>query len=123
MDVIVGFPGEGEKEFRETLDFLHELDISYLHVFTYSERANTKALDIKPIVPVHIRNERNKALRNLSYQKMQYFKASQVGKQRMVLFEQEERNGMIEGYTDNYIRISTPFRPEWVNKQVPWLIQ
>ena len=123
VDVIVGFPGEGEKEFRETLDFLHELDISYLHVFTYSERANTKALDIKPIVPVHIRNERNKALRNLSYQKMQYFKASQVGKQRMVLFEQEERNGMIEGYTDNYIRISTPFRPEWVNKQVPWLIQ
>jgi threonylcarbamoyladenosine tRNA methylthiotransferase MtaB len=123
VDVIVGFPGEGEKEFRETFDFLHELDISYLHVFTYSERANTKALDIKPIVPVHIRNERNKALRNLSYQKMQYFKASQVGKKRMVLFEQEERNGMIEGYTDNYIRISTPFRPEWVNQQVPWLIQ
>jgi threonylcarbamoyladenosine tRNA methylthiotransferase MtaB len=123
VDVIVGFPGEGEKEFRETFDFLHELDISYLHVFTYSERANTKALDIKPIVPVHIRNERNKALRNLSYQKMQYFKASQVGKKRMVLFEQEERNGMIEGYTDNYIRISTPFRSEWVNQQVPWLIQ
>jgi len=123
VDVIVGFPGEGEKEFKETFDFLHELDISYLHVFTYSERSNTKALEIKPVVPVHIRNERNKALRNLSYQKMQYFRASQTGKQRTVLFEQEDKNGMIEGYTDNYIRISTPFRAEWVNQEVPWLIQ
>jgi threonylcarbamoyladenosine tRNA methylthiotransferase MtaB len=123
VDVIVGFPGEGENEFKETFDFLHELDISYLHVFTYSERANTKALDIKPVVPVHIRNERNKTLRNLSYQKMQYFRSSQLGKQRNVLFEQEDRNGMIEGYTDNYIRISTPFRQEWVNQEVPWMIQ
>ena len=72
VDVIVGFPGETEEDFRETFDFLHELDISYLHVFTYSERENTRAFDIKPAVPVHIRNERNKILRNLSFQKLQY---------------------------------------------------
>ncbi|MEY4336243.1 MAG: hypothetical protein RLZZ45_1162 [Bacteroidota bacterium] len=123
VDVIVGFPAEGEKEFQETFDFLHALDVSYLHVFTYSERDHTKALDIKPVVPVHIRNERNKILRNLSYQKAQYFRASQVGQTRKVLFEQENRNGMIEGYTDNYIRISTPFREEWVNQEIEWEIR
>lgn len=123
VDVIVGFPGEDDATFQETFDFLHALDISYLHVFTYSERPNTKALEIKDIVPVQIRNERNKILRNLSYQKMQYFTASQLGKTRTVLFEQENKNGMIEGYTDNYIRISTPFKEEWVNKQVDWLMR
>ena len=123
VDVIVGFPAEGEKEFQETFDFLHALDVSYLHVFTYSERDHTKALEIKPVVPVHIRNERNKILRNLSYQKAQYFRASQVGQTRKVLFEQENRNGMIEGYTDNYIRISTPFREEWVNQEIEWEIR
>ena len=120
VDVIVGFPSEGEHEFQETFDFLHMLDISYLHVFTYSERANTKALDIKDVVPVNIRNERNKILRNLSYQKMQYFQQSQFGKKRGVLFEQENKNGMIEGYSDNYIRVTTPFREEWVNKLIDW---
>src|SRR6202012_4682367 len=69
VDVIVGFPSESDDDFKETYDFLHELDISYMHVFTYSERANTLALDIKTVVPLHIRHERNKALRNLSYQK------------------------------------------------------
>ena len=123
VDVIVGFPSEGEKEFRETFDFLHSLDVSYLHVFTYSERPNTKALEIKGIVPMQIRNERNKILRNLSYQKMQYFRASQEGKTRTVLFEQENKNGMIEGYTDNYIRISTPFRDELVNQEMEWPIR
>jgi threonylcarbamoyladenosine tRNA methylthiotransferase MtaB len=123
VDVIVGFPAEGETEFKETFDFLHALDISYLHVFTYSERDHTKALDIKEVVPVHRRNERNKLLRNLSYQKMQYFRASQEGKKRTVLFEQENRNGMMEGYTDNYIRISTPFRESWVNQMVEWEIR
>jgi threonylcarbamoyladenosine tRNA methylthiotransferase MtaB len=123
VDVIVGFPSEGEKEFMETFDFIHSLDVSYLHVFTYSERPNTKALEIKGIVPIQIRNERNKILRNLSYQKMQYFRASQEGKTRTVLFEQENKNGMIEGYTDNYIRISTPFRDELVNQQMNWLIR
>ena len=123
VDVIVGFPAESDQEFQETFEFLHSLDISYLHVFTYSERNNTKAIDIKPVIPVHIRNERNKILRNLSYQKMQYFRAGQCGRQRTVLFEQENRNGMMEGYTDNYIRITTPFREEWVNQEVSWLIQ
>ncbi len=123
VDVIVGFPAEGETEFKETFDFLHTLDISYLHVFTYSERDHTKALDIKEVVPVHVRNERNKLLRNLSYQKMQYFRASQEGKKRTVLFEQENRNGMMEGYTDNYIRVSTPFRESWVNQLVEWEIR
>jgi len=123
VDVIVGFPSEGEKEFMETFDFLHSLDVSYLHVFTYSERPNTKALEIKGVVPVQIRNERNKILRNLSYQKMQYFRASQEGKIRTVLFEQENKNGMIEGYTDNYIRISTPFRDELVNQEMEWPIR
>jgi threonylcarbamoyladenosine tRNA methylthiotransferase MtaB len=123
VDVIVGFPAESDQEFQETFEFLHNLDISYLHVFTYSERNNTKAIGIKPVIPVHIRNERNKILRNLSYQKMQYFRASQCGRQRTVLFEQEDRNGMMEGYTDNYIRITTPFRAEWVNQEVSWLIQ
>ena len=123
VDVIVGFPAESDQEFQETFEFLHSLDISYLHVFTYSERNNTKAIDIKPVIPVHIRNERNKILRNLSYQKMQYFRAAQCGRQRTVLFEQENRNGMMEGYTDNYIRITTPFRAEWVNQEVSWLIQ
>jgi threonylcarbamoyladenosine tRNA methylthiotransferase MtaB len=123
VDVIVGFPSESDVEFRETFDFLHSLDISYLHVFTYSERANTKALEIKEVVPVHVRNERNKMLRNLSYQKMQYFQASQLGKKRTVLFEQENKNGMMEGYTDNYLRIVTPFREEWVNSEVVWEVR
>jgi threonylcarbamoyladenosine tRNA methylthiotransferase MtaB len=120
VDVIVGFPAEGSDEFKETVDFIHELDVSYLHVFTYSERANTKALEIKNVVPVNTRNERNKILRNLSYQKTQYFQASQIGKTRKVLFEQENKNGMTEGYSDNYIRVVTPFREEWVNKIIDW---
>ncbi|PHX73971.1 MAG: tRNA (N(6)-L-threonylcarbamoyladenosine(37)-C(2))-methylthiotransferase MtaB [Chitinophagaceae bacterium] len=123
VDVIVGFPSEDDAEFQETFNFLHSLDVSYLHVFTYSERPNTKALDIKEVVPMHIRNERNKLLRNLSYQKSQYFKESQLGSTRKVLFEQENKNGMIEGYTDNYIRITTPFREEWVNREVEWEIK
>lgn len=123
VDVIVGFPSEGEVEFRETFDFLHALDISYLHVFTYSERDNTQALEINDVVPVHIRNERNKILRNLSFQKMQYFRASQEGSKRPVLFEQENKNGMMEGYTDNYLRISTPFKNEWINQEIEWEIR
>ncbi|MBZ5856347.1 tRNA (N(6)-L-threonylcarbamoyladenosine(37)-C(2))-methylthiotransferase MtaB [Flavihumibacter profundi] len=121
-DVIVGFPGEDDKAFQETFDFLHSMDVSYLHVFTYSERANTVALDIKPVVPVHIRNERNKALRNLSYMKQQYFHQQHTGETRKVLFEGYDKAGMMEGYTDNYIRISTPWRAEWVNELVDWTI-
>ena len=122
VDVIVGFPGETDEDFRETFDFLHSLDVSYLHVFTYSERDNTHALTIKPVVPVSVRNERNKALRNLSYMKMQYFTQQQAGQTRKVLFEGHDKTGMMEGYTDNYIRITTPYREEWVNEIVNWKI-
>jgi threonylcarbamoyladenosine tRNA methylthiotransferase MtaB len=122
VDVIVGFPGETDEHFRETFDFLHSLDISYLHVFTYSERANTLAAIMKPIVPVNTRNERNKMLRNLSYQKTQYFNAQHVGEVRNVLFEMHNKNGMMEGYTDNYIKITTPFKKEWENNILPWTI-
>ncbi|HEY1033218.1 MAG TPA: tRNA (N(6)-L-threonylcarbamoyladenosine(37)-C(2))-methylthiotransferase MtaB [Flavipsychrobacter sp.] len=122
VDVIVGFPSESDDDFKETFNFLHELDISYLHVFTYSERANTLALDINPVVPIHIRQERNKVLRNLSYQKLQYFSEQHRGQNRKVLFESAEKNGMMEGYTDNYIKVQTPFREEWVNQLVDWTI-
>jgi len=122
VDVIVGFPGETEEHFKETFDFLHALDISYLHVFTYSERDNTKALEIKPIVPVSIRHERNKILRNLSYLKMQLFTTLYQGQKRKVLFEDHEKNGMMEGYTDNYIRIATSHRKEFINQVIDWVI-
>jgi threonylcarbamoyladenosine tRNA methylthiotransferase MtaB len=122
VDVIVGFPSESDAHFQETFDFLHLLDVSYLHVFTYSERDNTKALEIRPVVPVHVRHERNKVLRNLSYMKMQYFTEQHHGQKRKVLFEGHEKNGMMEGYTDNYIRIITPYRAEWANQIVNWTI-
>ena len=122
VDVIVGFPGETEDYFKETFDFLHSLDISYLHVFTYSERDNTHALGLKPVVPIHFRHERNKTLRNLSYMKMQYFIEQNAGQTRKVLFEKNGKGEMMEGYTDNYIRITTPFREEWKNKIVEWKI-
>ena len=127
VDVIVGSPGETEAYFKESMEFIHALDISYLHVFTYSERAATKALDIKPVVPVSVRQERNKILRNLSYQKEQYFKAQHIGSNRKVLFEsikQKDPNevALLEGYTDNYIRITTPYRAEWSNQIVDWTI-
>ena len=109
-----------DEDFKETFDFLHSLDISYLHVFTYSERDNTKALEIKPVVPMHIRHERNKILRNFSYMKMQFFTQQHTGQIRKVLFEDHNKNGMMEGYTDNYIRITTPYRQEWANQIIDW---
>jgi threonylcarbamoyladenosine tRNA methylthiotransferase MtaB len=122
VDVIVGSPGETEADFMETVNFLTDLDISYLHVFTYSERAHTHALTIKPIVPISVRQERNKILRQLSYQKMQAFSRSFEGTTRPVLFEQAEKDQMMEGYTDNYIRVTTPYRAEWVNRIVEWTL-
>lgn len=121
-DVIAGFPSETNEDFNETFNFLHSLDISYLHVFTYSERDATKALEIKPVVPVHVRNERNKILRNLSYMKMQHFTALQNGQARKVLFEGSNKNGMMEGYTDNYIRITAPYRAEHANEIADWIV-
>ena len=122
VDVIVGFPGETEEYFKETFDYLHSLDISYLHVFTYSERDNTLAVEMDNVVPVNIRNDRNKTLRNLSYMKQQYFNNKFTGQTRKVLFEDAEKAGMMEGYTDNYIRITTPFRKEWANEIVDWVL-
>lgn len=122
VDVIVGFPGETEEDFMETFNFLHGLDIAYLHVFTYSERDNTRALDIKPVVPINVRNDRNKTLRNLSYMKMQYFTQQHSGQTRKVLFEGHEKGGMMEGYTDNYIRLSVPYNAALANAITDWKI-
>jgi threonylcarbamoyladenosine tRNA methylthiotransferase MtaB len=120
VDVIVGFPGETDEHFKETFDFLHEMDISYLHVFTYSERDNTHALTIEPVVPMRVRHERNKILRNLSYRKMRHFTELHAGQTRKVLFEKQEKGDMMEGYTDNYIRVTAPFRGEWKNRVIDW---
>ncbi len=122
VDVIVGFPGETDADFRETFDFLHQLDISYLHVFTYSERANTLAAGMSEVVPMNIRHERNKQLRNLSYRKIQYFTSQHIGQTRKVLFESKNRNGMLEGYTDNYIKITVPYQQAWENSITEWKI-
>ncbi len=122
VDVIVGFPGETKEDFAETVEFLRGLDISYLHVFTYSERDNTHALSITPVVPMQVRHERNKILRNLSYEKMQDFTNKHIGETRKVLFEHVNKNGMMEGYTDNYIKITSPHKKEWENEIVEWVI-
>ena len=122
VDVIVGFPSEDETAFIETYNFLNELDVSYLHVFTYSERDSTKALEIKPVVPIHIRHERNKMLRNLSYKKMQHFSKQHEDETRKVLFESHNKSNMMEGYTDNYIRITAPYKKEWTNEIIEWKI-
>ncbi len=120
VDVIVGFPGETDDDFKETYEFINSLNLSYLHVFTYSERENTHAALIKPIVPIGIRNSRNKILRNLSYQKLQYFTQQHSGETRKVLFESYNKNGMMEGFSDNYIKITAPYKAEWVNKIIDW---
>jgi threonylcarbamoyladenosine tRNA methylthiotransferase MtaB len=127
VDVIVGSPGETDAYFQESFSFVHSLDVSYLHVFTYSERAATKALDIKPIVPIAVRNERNKILRNLSYQKLQYFTEAHRGQNRKVLFESVKKTAdgsmeMLEGYSDNYIRVTIPYKAELSNQIVDWTI-
>ena len=122
VDVIVGFPGETDEDFNDTVAFLQQLDISYLHVFTYSERDNTDALNIKPIVPVQTRSERNKILRNLSYTKMQEFTRLHIGQTRKTLFEAVNKNNMMEGYTDNYIKVCAPFQKEWINQIIDWTV-
>ena len=94
---------------------LHRIKLAPVSVYTL-------AAEMKPIVPVHTRNERNKALRNLSYQKMSYFTEQQRGAKRKVLFEIAPKNGIMEGYTDNYIKVQTPYREEWVNRVVEWVL-
>ncbi len=122
VDVITGFPGETDDEFKETLEFLKSIDTSYFHVFTYSERDNTHALNIEPIVPINIRNERTKILRSLSYKKLQDFSKQHEGQIRQVLFEGRNKNGMMDGYTDNYIKITVPFKAEWSNEIIEWRV-
>jgi len=109
VDVIVGFPGETDELFNETLEFIRGLDVSYLHVFTYSERPNTLAATFPNKVPVPVRKERNAILRSLSQKKQHYFYQQNLGKIRKVLWEDEEKNGKMFGYTDNYIRVSIDY--------------
>jgi|31_taG_2_1085359.scaffolds.fasta_scaffold00066_26 threonylcarbamoyladenosine tRNA methylthiotransferase MtaB len=115
VDVIVGFPGETEEHFLETYNFLNELDISYLHVFTYSERDNTVAADLDGVVPKNIRSKRSKMLRGLSTKKRRAFYESQIGSERTVLFEGENKEGYIHGFTGNYVKVKAPWNPELVN--------
>lgn len=115
VDVIVGFPGETEEHFLETYNFLNELDISYLHVFTYSERDNTLAADLDGVVPKNIRSKRSKMLRGLSAKKRRAFYESQIGSERTVLFEGENKEGYIHGFTGNYVKVKAPWNPELVN--------
>ncbi len=115
VDVIVGFPGETEELFLETFEYLNQLDISYLHVFTYSERDNTLAASMPAVVPKHIRAKRSKMLRVLSAKKRRAFYESQLKTERQVLYEGENKRGFIEGFTENYVRVKTPWDPELVN--------
>lgn len=116
VDVIVGHPGETQEAFLETYQFLNELDISYLHVFTYSERPNTAALDIKPIVPQSQRAERSKMLHILSDKKRRAFYESQLGTVRTVFFEDEVVNGYMQGFTENYVRVTAQYDPLLINE-------
>lgn len=115
VDVIVGFPGETDEDFLETYHFLNELDISYLHVFTYSERDNTLAAEMEGAVPKHVRAKRSKMLRGLSVKKRRAFYESQLGSVRTVLFEGENKEGYIHGFTENYVKVKAPWNPELVN--------
>tara|TARA_R110002072_G_scaffold23949_2_gene81946 strand:- start:51937 stop:53286 length:1350 start_codon:yes stop_codon:yes gene_type:complete len=119
VDVIVGFPGETEERFLETYHFLNELDISYLHVFTYSERDNTPAATMQDVVPKNVRSKRSKMLRGLSVKKRRAFYESQLGSTRSVLFEGENKQGYIHGFTENYVKVKTPWNPELVNTLHP----
>ena len=122
VDVITGFPGETESDFLETYQFLNRLDISYLHVFTYSERANTPALNMSEKVPQNIREERTTQLRNLSEKKRRDFYSRFVGQERNVLCEGENKDGSMYGFTDNYIRVKLPYDRALVNRIVPVLL-
>jgi threonylcarbamoyladenosine tRNA methylthiotransferase MtaB len=115
VDVIVGFPGETDTHFLETYNFLNELDISYLHVFTYSERDNTEATLMNGEISKNVRSKRSKMLRGLSAKKRRAFYESQMGFTRTVLFENENKEGYIHGFTENYVKVKTPWNPELVN--------
>lgn len=116
VDVIVGFPGETEADFMETYEFLHSLDISYLHVFTYSERPNTKAAEMAEVVPVGERRRRNQMLRSLSEKKKRAFYEQFINSERQVLLESSKVDGKLSGYTDNYIRVEIPYEENILNE-------
>ena len=115
VDVIVGFPGETDEDFLETYHFLNDLEISYLHVFTYSERDNTEAATMEGVIPMNVRSKRSKMLRGLSVKKRRAFYETQIGTNRTVLFEGENKEGYIHGFTENYVKVKTPWNPELVN--------
>ncbi|MDP4662994.1 MAG: tRNA (N(6)-L-threonylcarbamoyladenosine(37)-C(2))-methylthiotransferase MtaB [Salibacteraceae bacterium] len=115
VDVIVGFPGETDEEFMKTVDFIKSLDVSYLHVFTYSERANTTALRIDEVIPMQVRQERNKTLTNLSLKKKRAFYETQVGSTHPVLWEAADNEGMMHGFTENYVKVQKPFDEKSIN--------
>ena len=115
VDVIVGFPGETDALFLETYNYLNDLDISYLHVFTYSERPNTKAIALNGVIPKKVRAKRSKMLRGLSAKKRRAFYESQLGNSLTALFESENKEGYIHGFTENYVKVKTPWNPELVN--------
>ena len=116
VDVIVGFPGETEEEFQKTFDFIHSLPISYLHVFSYSERPNTTAVRKTDIVPKSIRLERSKKLRILSSKKQRAFYQEFKGQSTKVLFESENHDGFIRGFTENYLKVQVPFSESLINQ-------
>ncbi|SZD73794.1 (Dimethylallyl)adenosine tRNA methylthiotransferase MiaB [Candidatus Ornithobacterium hominis] len=118
VDVIVGFPGETEENFMETYHFLNELPVSYFHVFTYSERDDTPAATMENPVPIKLRKKRNKMLRILSEKKKMEFYRSQLGTEHVVLWESENKNGKIEGYTENYVRVQTNFDEKLINQKM-----
>ena len=115
VDVIVGFPGETDERFLETYAFLSELNISYLHVFTYSERDNTEAATMEGVVPINVRKKRSKMLRGLSVKKRRAFYEKELGREYTVLFEGENKQGFIHGFTENYIKVKTPWNPVLIN--------
>ncbi len=120
VDVITGFPSESDEDFQETYSFLADLPVSYFHVFTYSERSETKALDIKPVVPMELRHQRTRTLRALSYRKSREFEKENAGTIRKVLFEGSHDKAQMEGYSDNYIKVTIPYKEGWCNEIVDW---
>jgi threonylcarbamoyladenosine tRNA methylthiotransferase MtaB len=115
VDVIVGFPGETDEHFLETYNFLNDLDISYLHVFTYSERANTVAAEMEGVIPKDVRHKRSKMMRVLSTKKRRHFYEQNIGQVRRVLFEGENKKGYVHGFTENYVKVKAPWNPNLVN--------
>ena len=123
VDVIVGYPGETEEDFLDTYHFLNQLEVSYLHVFTYSERPNTEAVKLNGVVPAQVRTKRSKMLRALSVKKRRAFYESQLGKTEEVLFERENKKGYITGFSENYIKVRAPWDPHLANRIENLLLQ